>query len=129
MIFLLLFPCPGLHAVSLPLSRLRLCLLLGLQLEPPVVTQPGQAAITPVAVLADSFGARGTFGEEEVSWDCLMWPGTTSAGGCSAAGIGPLPGVLWWQPRECWLACSACCQHLPAPPLQGTDSVSHHTES
>lgn len=86
--------------MSPPLSRLRLCLLLGLQLEPPVATQPGQAAITPVAVLADSLGARRTFGEEEVSWGCLMWPGTTSAGGCSAAGIEPLPGCCGGTPAS-----------------------------
>lgn len=78
------------------LSRLRLCLLLGLQLEPPVATQPGQAAITPAAVLADSLGARGTFAEEEVR---LMWPGSTSAGDA----LQPPPGP-----------CQGCCGGSPA---------------
>lgn len=121
--------------MSLPLSRLRSCLLLGLQLEPPVATQPGRAAITPAAALADSFGVRGTLGEEEVSWNCLMWPGTTSAGGCD---ISPQP-----APSPCQgvvvaaqgalagpLSVLGMPPHLlPCASLQGTRSVSRRTES
>lgn len=112
MILLLLFPWLGLHAVSLPLSGLRSCLLLQLQTGPPVV---GEAAITIVAVLVDSFGERVTFrGRGELGPLDVAWLGRhdISPGMLCSQRQTPAGVCLWRQPSEC---CVGLLQLLGMP--------------
>lgn len=90
--------------MSLPLSGLRSCLLRRLQPGPPVAAQLGQAAITPAAGLADSFGERVTFrGGGELGPLDVAWLGgrDVSVGMLRSRRRTPARGCLRRQPREC----------------------------